>query len=108
MALALEEGRPTGVYDITDQVKRMIRTRYKGDRGRAVTESVRNFLARSGSGPLVDGVTAQVLEEVALWAEAMRVTSPEKLALMMDMIEVKPVDPYRYQELLLQFFKGEA
>jgi hypothetical protein len=106
MALTLEEGKPIGVYDITDQVKRMIRTRYKGDRTRAVTESVRNFLARSGSEPVYTGAAAQVLEEVALWAEATRVTNPEQLELMVTMIKVKPVDPYRYQDLLLRFFKG--
>jgi hypothetical protein len=104
MALVFSDGMPTGVYDITDKVKHMIRSRYKGNRARAVSESVRNFLARSGATPGGVEVEAPVMEEVALWAEAMRVTKPEQIELLLRMITVKPADPYLYHDLLLQFF----
>ena len=48
---------------------------------------------------------ARVLKEVALWAEALRVTDADELDLLDRMIGVKPLDPYRYQELLLRYFK---
>ena len=47
----------------------------------------------------------RVLQEVALWAEALRVTDARKLALLKRMVTIKPIDPYGYQELLLRFFK---
>jgi len=108
MALKLSEGRQTGVYDITDRVKHLIRVRYKGDRAQAETESTKSFLARSGCRAVKDPVAIQVLKEVALWAEATKQVDPEKLKLLVRMIHTKPTDPYRYQELLVRYFqKGE-
>jgi hypothetical protein len=47
----------------------------------------------------------QVLEEVSLWAMAMKVDSIRQLELLKQMIFTKPRDLYAYQDLLLAFFK---
>lgn len=105
MALTLSKDQRTGVYNITDKVKRLIRTTYKGDRTRAETESAKKFIERTGLRP-VDGTDEiRVLQEVALWAEAFRVTDARKLELLGRMVTIKPLDPYAYQELLLSYFK---
>lgn len=105
MALTLSKDHRVGVYNITDKVKRLIRTTYKGDRTRAETESAKKFMERTGLRP-VDGTDEiRVLQEVALWAEAFRVTDARKLELLGRMITIKPLDPFGYQELLLSYFK---
>ena len=104
MALALGKDRQMGVHDITGKVKRLIRTTYASDRARAEAESVGKFLKRTGRSPKVGADEARVLKEVALWAEAMRVADASELDLLDRMIGVKPLDPYRYQELLLRYF----
>ncbi|MBK6775102.1 MAG: hypothetical protein IPG74_04375 [Flavobacteriales bacterium] len=105
MALMLSGEHQPGVYDITALVKRMIRVSYKGDRARAENESVKKFQARTGCAVVPDTFGAQVLKEVALWAEATKQSDPEKLDLLVRMIGTKPGDPYQYQELLLQYFR---
>ncbi len=105
MALNLSAGRQPGVYDITDQVKHLIRVRYKGDRAQAEIESMRKFLARTGCSKGKDPDVIQVLREVALWAEATNQKDPGKLNLLVRMIDTKPIDPFRYQELLLRYFE---
>jgi hypothetical protein len=46
----------------------------------------------------------KVLEEVAQWALAMKITDSRKLDLMWQMVYTKPKDLYAYQQLLLDFF----
>ncbi len=105
MALTMKKDQRTGVYDITNKVKRLIRATYKGNRTHAEAESAKKFLKRTGLRPVHGPDEIRVLQEVALWAEALRVTDARKLALLKRMVTIKPIDPYGYQELLLRFFK---
>jgi len=104
LALTLGDVQKMGVHDITDKVKRLIRTTYSGDRDRAENESVKKFLKRTGGKNVNEPDGVRVLKEVALWAEALRVTDQGKLDLLHRMITAKPSDPYSYQELLLRYF----
>ena len=47
----------------------------------------------------------KVLEEVALWAIAMKVNNTRQLELLKQMIFIKPKDLFAYQDLLLAFFE---
>ena len=105
MALVLGREPQLGVHDITQKVKRLIRTTYASDRARAEMESVGKFQKRTGRSPRVSADGARVLKEVALWAEAFQIIDAGKLDLLDRMIAVRPVDTYRYQDLLLRFFK---
>ena len=57
-----------------------------------------------GMKKITNAAELQVLDEIALWAEAMHIQEPGKLMLMSKMIKAKPIDLYKYQDLLLQFF----
>lgn len=46
-----------------------------------------------------------MLTEVALWAEAFEIKEKNKLNLLTQMVKIKPIDLYNYQQLLLQFFR---
>ncbi|MBL7937937.1 MAG: hypothetical protein JNL43_01140 [Flavobacteriales bacterium] len=104
MALTLSTIDQPGVYDIADQVKAMIRKRYKGKRAVAENECVKNFLISTGSPVDREPNSEQVLKEVALWAMATDQRNVGKLGLLLGMIRSKPVDLYDYQELLLRYF----
>jgi hypothetical protein len=56
-------------------------------------------------GQIIEWNEEKVLKEIALWAEAMQITDAKKLDLMCQMIKTKPIDLYKYQLLLLNFFK---
>ncbi|MBK8611184.1 MAG: hypothetical protein IPL84_14890 [Chitinophagaceae bacterium] len=47
-----------------------------------------------------------VLEDIALWAMAMKITNPQQLQLMKQMVFTKTTDDYAYQQLLLDFFEA--
>jgi hypothetical protein len=45
-----------------------------------------------------------VLKEVSLWAAVMNISDKNQLRLLLEMVKLKPVDEYQYQELLRLFF----
>ena len=106
--MALNPGRriPASVSNITSRVTHMIQQVYNGDRGLAVEVCRKKFLAKTRMKKITNASEEQVLNETALWAEAMDVNAKEKLELMIDMIKTKPKDLYTYQDLLLQFFSS--
>ena len=104
IALQLDKKIPTGVFDITTKIMQMIRKKYKGDRYMAEQDCIRLFLSKAGLKNDFTSDEHQVLQEVALWAEALKITDPKKIKLLGQMVQVKPVDLYRYQLLLLEFF----
>ena len=104
MVLQLGKKIPVKVPDITSCVIKTIHKVYDGDRTKAAQESVIKFLEKAGKTGRFNNNEKQVLQEVALWAEALNVREKNKLNLMKQMIRIKPVDLYRYQQLLLEFF----
>lgn len=104
MALNLGKKIPVGVYDISNKVIRMIRVQYHGDREKAEAGCVIKFTEKTGLNASLSEHEAQVLKEVAMWAEALKINERKKLDLFVQMVKIKPADLYRYQQLLLQFF----
>ena len=105
IALQLDKKIPTGVFDITTKIMQMIRRQYKGDRYKAEQDCISQFLNKAGLKNTFTADEQQVLQEVALWAEALKITDKQKIKLLGQMVQAKPVDLYRYQLLLLEFFE---
>jgi hypothetical protein len=104
MALILDPNIQPGVYDIAFQVMHTIRVKYKGNRLKAERDCVKKFTTKTGLHASLNEYENQVLKEVAIWAEACKITDARKLNLLVQMVKVKPVDLYHYQQLLLAFF----
>ncbi len=105
VALNLGKGIPPMVSDITSKVSKLIQNNYGSNRIKAENELVKLFLSKSTSLKIENENEEQVLKEVAFLAEVLKVNEPDKIALLAKMVKIKPVDQYRYQNLLLQFFQ---
>lgn len=106
MVLQLGKKIPAKVPDISSKVIKTIQQVYNGDRLKATQESVLKFRKKSGVVERFNNSEKQVLQEVALWADAFQVNEKNKLNLLKQMIRTKPVDLYKYQQLLLLFFNS--
>ena len=93
-----------GVYDITSKVKQMITRKYQGNSTEAEEACVSAFLAKTGRQDAFTKEETEVLKQVSLWAAAMNITDKKQLHLLLETVKLKPVDEYRYQATLRQFF----
>lgn len=95
------------VYDIANRVKAMIIKKFHGSSTLAEEQCVAEFKAKTGSGDLFKTGASDVLKEVSLWAAAMNITDEQKLRQLLQLVKLKPVDEFRYQEQLRFFFGDE-
>ncbi|MBL0105386.1 MAG: hypothetical protein IPP51_17385 [Bacteroidetes bacterium] len=95
--IELKMGRktPKGVYDITPKIKKMLQKQYDGNRLRAEKDCVMRFKIKTRWSKPIDRHEAQVMKEVALWAEALQINDAKRLGLLAQMVKVKPVDLLR-------------
>ena len=93
-----------GVYDITNKVKKMIIKKYKGNSQHAEQDCENEFLDKTSCKDSFTNEEYEVLKEVSMWASAMNISDKNQLRIMIQMIKLKPVDEYRYQEQLRLFF----
>lgn len=105
--LKMERSTPPGLYDIIAKVKHMMQRQYAGNRVKAENDCVMRFKIKTRWAKILNRHEEQVMKEVALWAEAMRINDLEKLDILSQMIKTKPIDLYQYQNLLLKFFKNK-
>nr|MBK9651612.1 hypothetical protein [Bacteroidota bacterium] len=92
------------MYDITSEVKSLIIKKYRGNSVQAEKICVSDFLTKTNCKDTFANAEFEVLKEVSLWAAAMNIADNDKLNLLLQMVKLKPVDEYRYQELLRLFF----
>jgi hypothetical protein len=104
--LPMGKGVQPGVYDITNQVKKMILKKYKSNSQRAEQDCVNEFLEKISCRDSFSNEEQEVLKEVSLWASAMNITNLLQLNTMLRMVKLKPVDEYKYQEQLRSFFES--
>lgn len=103
MVLQFGSIKPVQVYDITGKLIQLISKRYKSNTAKAEADAAEKFKTLTGR-EAANEIEAQVLKEVALWAEAMKIKDEKKLQLLARMVSTKPADLYAYQQLLLEFF----
>jgi len=102
IALKLNGRVRTSAVHVRDMVTTYIQTSFGGDRVGAEAASRRRFVDRAGSPGRLGADQQRVFTEVALWAAAENIRGGVALALLRQMIRVKPVDVYGYQRLLLR------
>lgn len=107
IALNLGGKVPLKVPDVSLKVTRMIAKTYRGNRLTAELDCIDKFKTKTGYNEELNVAEKQVLQELALWAQAYLISDHEKLNLMVQMVKVKPVNLYDYQKLLVSFLEME-
>ncbi|HMK27606.1 MAG TPA: hypothetical protein VK483_16355 [Chitinophagaceae bacterium] len=106
--IALNLGDPvtTDVPEITGAVLSQFKKAWPHNYARARQEAIDSFCKKMEiDNTVLNGCELKVLEEVSLWAMAMKVDNTRQLELLKQMIFTKPRDLYAYQDLLLAFFE---
>ena len=104
IVLKLENRTPVKVADLTSKITRMIQRSYEGNRLAATDDCIMKFKQKAGMKSGLNKNENQVLEEVSLLAEALKIRKKGQLNLLEQMIKTKSIDLYSYQILLLRFF----
>lgn len=101
IALNLGKVIPVTAYEITLKLRQVINKQYKGNRILAEREMVKMFLDKCGPDCRFEQGQLKVLTEVAMMAAALKIEDKEKIKGLIEAVRLKPVDPYRYQQVLL-------
>ncbi len=104
ISMNLKKAIQPGVYDITSKVKQLIIKKYRGNSIQAEEKCVADFLAKTAHENSFSEAEFEVLKEVSLWTVAMNISDKRRLDLFLEMIKLKPVNEYTYQEKLRLFF----
>lgn len=104
IAWAIKPVSQIRLENITKKISHYIQKKYHGNRLKAEEESVIAFsnLVKKK----IKNVTPSIVE-AALWRSAYEITKQNQINLLYQMSIAKPVDPYRYQQLLLKFLSAE-
>lgn len=104
IAWAIKPVSQIRLENITKKISHYIQKKYHGNRLKAEEESVIAFsnLVKKK----IKNVTPSIVE-AALWCCAYEITKPKEVNLLYQMSKAKPVDPYRYQQLLLKLLNAE-
>jgi len=104
IAWAIKPVSQIRLENITKKISHYIQKKYHGNRLKAEEESVIAFsnLVKKK----IKNVTPSIVE-AALWRSAYEITKQDQIDLLYQMSIAKPVDPYRYQQLLLKFLNAE-
>jgi hypothetical protein len=106
IALKLGNSIPQDVIKITTQVLSCIKKDWKNNYQHArklATESFCNLVQLNSNKLSV--IETKIMEDIALWALAMKITDKQKLQLMKQMVFSSTTDIYGYQNLLRKFFE---
>ena len=106
IALNLGKDIPADVIQISTQVLSSIKKDWKNNYQDARKQAVESFCKRVQLN--INNLSAtemKIMEDLALWAMAMQITSKQKLQLMKQMVFTSTTDIYAYQDLLRKFFE---
>lgn len=104
IAWAIKPVSQIRLENLTKKISLYIQRKFHGNRLKAEEESVTVFAKLINK--KIKNVTPSLVES-ALWCGAFEITKPEGVNLLYQMSKAKPVDPYRYQQLLLRFLNAE-
>ncbi|MBK7434770.1 MAG: hypothetical protein IPI66_13335 [Chitinophagaceae bacterium] len=97
---------PQDVLDITGKILTGIKHEWPHNFRSARLKASQAFCEKVKLDPEgLNPIQKKVLEEMSLWAMAMKIRKPEQLVLMKEMVLTKTKDDYSYQQLLLAFFE---
>lgn len=106
IALNLGKNIPLDVIQISAKVLKTIKKDWKNNYGQARHLAVESFCRQVQlNSHELSSLESKVLEDIALWANAMQITDKGKLMLMKEMVFTSAIDIYAYQQLLRKFFE---
>lgn len=105
--MALHTGGPVPekTDNITGAVKKMIAKSFKGDFKLASGYCIHEFYSKTGNLKSISSDTPAAIEEMAFWTSAFRVNDKTRLAYLKEMADLKPKDPYLYNDTLIKFME---
>jgi hypothetical protein len=107
IVLELEKPHSYSVSKLQSRISKMMKLKFKGNRVEAEKQCIKNFKIKSGIRDTTK-VNEMLLTEIALWCEAFQINQNDQIKLMIEMLQIKPYNPYEYQDLLIRFFETGA
>ncbi len=104
IALQLGSQIPLSVAELTGKITTLIAKQFKGDNTAAVDKAVSIFCKQVKLPGQFSEAEKQVLDEIALLALTGDIKDRERSLLLLEMIRVKPHDPYRYNKIVHRLF----
>lgn len=104
IALNLGTSIPLTAYEITTKLRQLINQQYRGNRLLAEEQMVKNFLQNCPPGTEFNQQEMEVMKEVAMMSAVVKWSKSHQLQFI-EIIKQKPVNPYRYQEMLLKLIR---
>jgi hypothetical protein len=106
IAVTLANTPPLSVPDVTSKVLLGIKKDWQHNYAPAKQKAIGQFCDQVQLDPnQLNADEKKVLEDIALWAMALKVRKQPQLQLMKQMVLTKTKDDYAYQQLLLDFFR---
>ncbi|NJN42998.1 MAG: hypothetical protein HC811_12975 [Flammeovirgaceae bacterium] len=104
MELSFSEEVTLSASEISEIITAMFAEKFSNDRAKGVKVSVGNFIQKAGKPGKLTEDQRNVLTDISLVVEALKIKSPQKIEFLMELIKVKPKDLYRTQELWRRIF----
>ncbi|MBI3133901.1 MAG: hypothetical protein HYZ14_04420 [Bacteroidetes bacterium] len=103
IALKTVGAKPFDVELVSEKVIDFVAKKFKGDMIKAAAVCKENFRNQTKLSETLSSDQELVLEEVALFAAAAKITDQKRLDLLRKMIPAKVGDPYTYNQLVIAF-----
>ncbi len=105
IGLNLVKKMPLNVMTVTTKILSGIKKNWPHNYASARQQAIAAFCKQvQMDTTALDTAEKNVLEDIAFWAMAMKITNTRQLELMRQMVYTKTKDDYAYQQLLLDFF----
>ena len=104
ICLKFKETNPEILTNITSKVREMISNEFKGNRRVAIDFCINEITEKIGDYPMNENETPALIE-FALIAHALKINNKKQLDLLRNLIHLKPINPYQYNQIVSEFFK---
>lgn len=105
--LSLHCSQKVTIEKVTGSISKLIRSRFKGNRLLAEQTCLKSFVDKLKKEKITYNNQTN-FTEVALWSKAFDLKQKQQLQILADMALIKPIDPYKYQALLLKLLLNLA
>lgn len=106
LVLRLSADRTPALASVASRVTRMMQREYQGNRRAAEADCIARFAEMAPVPARLTVAQRRVMTEMAMIARALEVTDARRLKVLAEMVLAKPVDVYRYQQLVTAFFRA--
>ncbi len=104
LILKFENSKPLDYATVYAKISKWIQKNYQSDRKAATAVSNKKFLQKVKQPMQFNGTEIETLNEVALMYYAMGLNKGKQIDILSKMIQTKPLNPYDYNNLLIELF----